>query len=401
MPRPPKPYWEEAREAYYTSAGGKRKRLNYPDGSPVRKEDHQGKVEALARVIRESREQAEEEARAGEAGMSVWEVFQAFTDWSRRVGRRRNTIDGHVQILNAIASHPWKNAPLGNLPAAEFGLEQWASYQKAMVFPDGRPKAPRTIEAHLASLKACWRWAARSVVGREPEVLISADPFRDCLLELKPERRRVRGVLSPAEVATLLKAVDEHSAHEGWRLAVRIQAEAGCRTQEVLDLRWEWWRGTHFAIPPAEHKTGHHKGQARIIAVARRTAERLEALRQRARGDYLIEGRWPERPSHMNTYQKEFAAALARTTLNQEIRPYWLRDYVADELRRQKIAGKAADDFAGNASGVRSRHYETTDPGELAEIADRLARRLDDAAVGWPSGAGEVPAGDDDLPGLG
>jgi integrase len=367
MPRPPKPWWSDRDQCYYTQAGGRQSKLTHDDGSPVARGDHAGLAAALGRLLGEG-----PKARPV-AGLDVAGVAQAWLDWSKGRGRRRKTLAGHGAILQRIVEHRHRGRTLGTLPASALGLAHWSSYQRAL---EARGLSPRTIQAHFASLKACWRWASRPVVGRTPARLVPADPFRDAELDLTHERRRVRGVLTRDDVRRLLEAADAGQGPEAYRLAARIQAESGCRTGEVLGLRWEWWRGRWWEIPADQHKTGTRTGRARVVAVTAATAERVERWRAESRTPWVCKpgerNRAPDRPPQPGHYLAWFRAVAAAAGV-PDARPYWLRDYFSNEARRAGVAAAVAARVQGHSAGVAERHYQSMGGEEAVNVVERVA----------------------------
>lgn len=369
MPRPPKPWWSARDNCWYTQAGGTQRKLVLPDGrTPVPRSDEAGKLAALAEIVG-----AAPHARKAKS-LAAAHLAQRWIDWARLQSRSRRTVASHLSILRGFLMHKHRGKRLGDIPADQIGLAHWSAYQAAM---EERGSSPRTIAAHFATVRACWRWAARPVVGRSPSRLLRYDPFRDAALELPPSRRAVRGQLSRADVGKILAAVEASAEGEPFKLAVRAQAESGCRTAEVLGLRWEWWKGRWWEIPPDQHKTGRRTGRARVVAVTAGTAERLERLRAgRAEGwcfkAGVRTGRWEDRPPSPNPYLIAFRRAAAAAGL-PECRPYWLRDAFSNNARRAGVAPHAAAQSQGHSAGVAARHYQSVGGEEAAEIVERVA----------------------------
>lgn len=361
MGRPAKGYWKASQGAYYSDVGGTSHRLNYPDGSPVRRGDDAGRLEALARLIGEARAEPSA-ARSGQ--WSAGDVMRAWIAWHRERGSKPRTIVGYLHVLNAWGRHKSGGKALHHKPADRVGVDDWTSYRRALV---SRKLASRTIEAHLDAIKACWRWASRPVEGRTPSRLVRHDPFRDLLVDLRPERRRVRGVLSPGQLAALIAAADR-VAPEAWRVAWRIQVDSGCRTSEVLSLRWEWWTGRAFVMPASAHKTGAKTGKSRIVAVTSATQTKIQEWRQ----SHLASPTWvvvasriagsaarPASAAWYGRWWKKVAAGVEG--LPSGCSAYWARDSFRARARAAGVGAKEIAESVGHSEAVGARHYDHAD----------------------------------------
>jgi integrase len=177
-------------------------------------------------------------------------------------------------------------------------------------------------------------------------------------------------------VARLVAAAE--AAGPGWfGLAVRVQAESGCRTSELLGLRWDWWAGRWWEIPPHEHKTGAKTGKARVVAVTATTAARLDDLRAGASSGCCFKGegrgaRFAGRPPSASRYASAFRKLAAAVGL-PDARPYCLRDHFADAARRAGVAPHVAARVQGHSAEVSAAHYQTLAGEEAAEVVERVA----------------------------
>lgn len=372
MARGPQGFWRPDRSAWYATVAGKMCRLNYPDGSPVGKDDQQGRLEALARLVGE---------RGGSVDpgglISCDGLMRAYMAWQVASEAKPKTIQGHKLALEAFGSHaPRGRKPVGLRPAVSVGPAEWSSFRAAL---ESRGLAPRTVERHLASIRACWRWGARVVAGRRPPRLIPRDPFRadDFLETFKAERRVVRGVLSGEQVRAILAAAESEA--EPFRLALRVQAESGCRTGEVLSLRWEWWDGAAFVVPPKEHKTGHRTGRARVIGVTAATARLIEDWRPHAHPVWpfkSLDGRKQHVPPGMSWYGDCFARTVARVTipLPAGVSPYFFRTTWVRDARRAGVDSRESAASAGHSVAVAAELYDVHDSEDARRVVERVAR---------------------------
>lgn len=375
MGRPAKGWWHAREEAYYAEIAGVQRRLDYPDGSPVRRGDDAGRLEALARLIGEARSEPSA-ARSGQ--WSAGDVMRAWIAWHRERGSKPRTVTGYVLVLSAWGRHRVAGGKaLRHKPADRVGVDDWTSYRRSLV---SRKLASRTIEAHLDAIKACWRWASRPVEGRTPSRLVRHDPFRDLLVDLRPERRRVRGVLSPGQLAALIAAA-EKVAPEAWRVAWRIQVDSGCRTSEVLSLRWEWWQGRAFVVPPSEHKTGAKTGRPRIVAVTAATAAALESWRRSP----LASPVWVVVASHVAGASARPASAAwygrwwRRVAAGVEGLPsgcsaYWARDSVKAHGDAAGVPSAQLAQAMGHSEVVARGHYSHADLERAIAAVEAVAK---------------------------
>jgi integrase len=363
--RPARGWWNTREGAYYAEIGGVQRRLEHLDGQPVARGDDAGRLEALARLVGSRPVAAPRTTGPAPAvPRSAGDLMTAWIAWHKGRGSRPRTIGEAVKVLAAFGRHRVKGTPIHRIPLEKVGLDHWSSYRRTLM---ARDLAPRTVEHHLDVVKACWRWGSRPVDGRVPARLLRHDPFRDLLVDLKPERRRVRGVLSPDQIRALLAAAQE-IAPEAFRVALAIQADSGCRTSEVLNLRWEWWTGREFVIPPAEHKTGARTGRSRVVAVTERTSVAVDAWRASPLSSPTwvvvtsrVAGR-AARPAGADWYSRWWRKVADRVPgLPSGATPYWLRDSFRARARAAGVDSKSIADSVGHSEAVGARHYSHSD----------------------------------------
>ena len=139
------------------------------------------------------------------------------------------------------------------------------------------------------------------------------------------------------------------------------------------DKRWEWWRGTHFSIPPESHKTGGRTGRARTIAVTAATARMIEEWRPgasvqwvaRAAGDIRRESR----PAN-NAYLEWFRLAREHAGLPEGVTPYWLRTSFTAHARRAGAEPRVSAASAGRVVHGRGSGVGNTDRQSILSRSD-------------------------------
>ena len=301
MPRPPKPWWNAQKGAWYCWIDGKRVRLAVD------------KADATIQFHRLMAARGVNLPGLAPPGYTVLDVFNLFVDHvSRAVSRgerSRVTLEGYERYLPRAAE------AIGGIAASELRphhVETWL---------DSEPRwGPTSRYNAITAIKAAFRWANRS--GH-----LETNPLAH--MERPTPKRRER--------------IPTEADLEAWRTAWSDQAgrdllqalvESGCRPGEVYRLTArdvDLEAGTWSVIDKIRHKTGEE----------RRTVHLTPSLVNLSRR--LVE-RWPEgpifrnrsgRPWTRNAVACRFARLRARGVASPGDVAYALRHlYVTDALER-------------------------------------------------------------------
>jgi integrase len=354
--RPLKGTWDSRRSCYvaalgdwYTDGSGRRRRrvvaLRHEDGSYVERWDDAGRLAALARL----RGAADRDDRAARSP-TVADLFRQFVDWHRITGTGDQAVDHYRYFLTRIANVPTgQGRVIGDLQAASFGVAELFAV-RAWVRSKGGSES--YVGVHERVLKNCFRWASRAIEGRDPIVILAANPFPTGHVKgVGSEYRSERPCPTWEELQAILDRLDEHITRVGQgckprrsevnALMVRVIAERGCRPLEVCRLKCEEWDDAAGGFVLKQHKTSA-KGVAGVIPLRAVTAERVRALLSRDghRGVWVFgPTRGPDKPpsrDSLATWWRDNRDAVGAGRYEL----YSFRNTVSNHLRLAGIAGR-------------------------------------------------------------
>ena len=259
-----------------------------------------------------------------------------------------------------------------------------------------------TIAEYVAGVKRAFRWAVtqEKVPGG---VLHSLQAVANLRAGRSPARepRKVR----PVPVAV----VEQTLPHLSPVLAdvARVQLASGCRSGEVLAMRWEEIdrSGAVWLYRPAQHKTGY-LGHSRVVALGPRAQEVLSRYLHRPAAEYIFspneaveQQRQAKRaarktkvwPSHARRYAKQrktapkraAGAKYATSAYGRAIKracdaagipawhPHQIRHTAATAIRR-KFGIEGAQAALGHAALAVTEVYAERDEAAAVRIAAEL-----------------------------
>lgn len=386
MARHPKGTWDGRRGVYVAALGdwyepgggrGRRRRvvtLCCPDGTPVRRHDEAGRMEAVARLMRRNAE-----VDALPYAPTLAELFQLWIDWHRMRGSADTTIAHYVRAANLIRVVEHGGAELGAVPAHAIGDAHLMAVRAALRARGGSEGYIRSINGvFLAAI----RWAAKAIEGREPLRILPRNPFpRDSVSGLRAARSdrecpTWEGMQKIMDAVDALVAAMDGRGAGAWQkdhaavraLHLRVVAERGCRPIEVARLRVEQWAGNGFVL--ARHKSEWKTGAKGVIHVGAATAARVQSLidRDDRRGPWVF-APWKaesDGPPADNTLRRWWATIRGRIPGAERLELYSFRNCLSNALR-MRGAGEREMQLA-------LRHTK--------QVADTVYRRdlLDEAA---------------------
>jgi integrase len=391
MPRKPEGRWDPRRGRYYAALGpwytsprsGRRRRktvvLTHPDGTPVRQGDRPGRLEAIARLMREA---GDEDRRV--AYPTARTLFALWADWHEGHGSSPTTVESYRKRARTICEvpDPQGRGVLGDLPADAFAEAHLFAVRATL---RARGVSEGVQSAHDRIVMACFRWAAQAVEGRVPLVILQRNPFpRGSVRGLRPARSD-RPCPTWDELLPTLDKLDEHAGRSGRgitdedrlrarvnALAVRVIAERGCRPREVVTLRVEQFvRGEDFqGFELGRHKTTH-KGVAGVIPLTDETAARVRALIDdpgRA-GPWVFDPRRPEgAPPPGTAYLRAWWERQRDAIGASGVALKDFRNTVSNHLRKAGVGGRALQLALRHTQEVAESTYRRDLLGDAAAV---------------------------------
>lgn len=383
MPRPIKGTWDSRRSCYLAALGewyrdrsGRRRRrvvpLRYEDGGYVRWGDDAGRLAALARL----RAEADRSDRAAVAP-TVAELFQAFVDWHRIHGSADDTLRNYRYFLTRAANVPIGAGRVGDGRAAAFGVAELLAV-RAWVRKQGGNES--YVSSHERVLKNVFRWASRVIEGRDPLVILRANPFPAGHVKgTGADYRSDRPCPTWSELLAILDRLEALASRtgQGFRpshatahaLAVRVIGERGCRPSEVVGLRCEDWDDAAGGFRLAAHKTSR-KGVIGVIPLRPETAAKVRALLARpnhrgvwAFSPWLGGNRRPGRGTLARWWQEHRGEVGA-----ERYQLYSFRNTVSNHLRLAGVEGRELQLAIRHTRAVADAVYRRDD----LEVAARV-----------------------------
>ena len=269
--------------------------------------------------------------------------------------------------------------------------EAWSQAQAAGRRDGKGGLSAQTVKHHHRVLSQALKWAVRlRLLAQNPVEHVDAP---------RPRRREMQ-ILSPAEVAQVLAAVDGTWLH----MPILLAVTTGMRRGEILGLRWrdvdldagalsvrqmlEQTRGDAAGddgrrpsvLRFQEPKTARSRRRLDLPAMTvdalrghkARQAERLLALGHRQTGDDLVIARQDGEPLHPDTLTKEFAGVVAGLDVPR-VRFHDLRHTHLSHLLLNGVHPKVASERAGHASvTITLDTYSHVLPGMQADAAKSI-----------------------------
>lgn len=389
MPRRPEGTWDSRRGCYvaalgerYTDDAGRSRRrvvtLAYEDGTPVRRGDDAGRLAAIARLIGRNRE-----AEIAGAAPTTAELFGRWIAWHAENGTRPSTDAGRRDLSRRVCNVPFGRAgrSIGDVLASEFGPEHVFAV-RAWLRKNARRGNGATsgyIRNHDKAIKACFAWAAQAIEGREPLVILKADPVR--IVKSPPQYRSSRPCPTWDEMMGLLDAVDRYVERrvKGYgeakrddarvnALFVRVVGERGCRPTEVIELRVEDWDDDLGGFVLGRHKMDGVDGATGVGVIPLRpeTAERVRALVNRPdrKGPWVFAPlrEDPTTPSRVHYKQEWWEKTRKRIPGARQYPLYSFRNTASNALREAGVDDR----------GMRLALRQTAEVAETTYRRDRL-----------------------------
>ncbi len=233
-----------------------------------------------------ARIKAGEEPRAssgGDAGPTVADLAERYMREHVEVRCRASTIAGYRLVIGRHVL-----PPLGKVPLSALGREHVAELHYRL------RKTPVAANEAVGAL-------SRMLNRAEAWGLVPAGS-NPCRFVTRYRTRRPERFLTEEEFGRLGQALDELEA-EGWlpvhvAAAIRLLMLTGCRSGEVLGLRWEDVALERNEVRLRESKTG-----PRVVPLSPAAARVLAAIPRLAGNPWVIAGREPgERLTHLAYY---------------------------------------------------------------------------------------------------
>jgi len=296
-------WWIQATQGWRADAGPRsektgRRRPVYFRGLPNNAKGKRQAEDALEEFIRDRDRREEAEARSP-GDPSVWQVIQAYLQHAE------GTVEPRTVATHAGRLDVWMNRAPGVLrdedgdpqdvrPARTLKPADLSRVAKAMT---DEGLAAHYVGGVVASVKACWAWAARHEEDRRPQKIVAEDVFKDVKgprIPQAPER-----YLPPGQAEALLAFIDAKAeAAPGLTgqfdrmtaLLYRCLYESGARPSELCRATWRDFDAEAGVIVLKKHKTGEKVGKPRRIPLTGVLADRVKALRSResAHPDFIF-----------------------------------------------------------------------------------------------------------------
>lgn len=293
MARKPKVRWVERVKAWRCDVGpvgksGRRTPKYFREIPPTAKGERQAQ-EALEAYLKDrDREEALSAKTLGNP--AVVQVVEAYLQHAERSAEPR-TLATHAERLGtwmrrAPGAIPDEDGilfdprPARSLKPADLGRVAKAMTEEGM--------SPHYVAGILASVKACWAWAARHEEDRDPQKLVPEDVFKDVKgprVPAPPER-----YFPPTQAESLLRFIEGRAeatpglTGEFERLTAllyRCLYESGARPSELCRATWRDFDSETGVIVLHKHKTGKKTGKPRRVPLTGELARRVGEAKSR------------------------------------------------------------------------------------------------------------------------
>lgn len=262
MPRPPKATWIPPRKGRgggfwitrafgeFSEVTGRRKGIQNHDIGPPTGRDAVANKAAARRWV-EGLTAAEAVAVRRGDNPTLLDLADAFCTWSAREVEER-TVKSHAERLRTFCRFRVGLARYAEKDVRALKPTDLVRFVKAM---EAEGRAPGYINTIVESVNAMLNWAARPVDGREPEVILAANPFAG-VKRAKGVARAARYCGLEARSAFLEYARKRACSQKKGTMArrfdrltvqlLRLCESSGCRPGEACRLEWghiNWGEG--------------------------------------------------------------------------------------------------------------------------------------------------------------
>ena len=210
--------------------------------------------------------------------MTLEEARNHFTQYLKRIGRSKETIDTYGRNVKQFAS--FLNDYYPRVKSVEEVTAEIATdyqdYLTGMEDDAGRTLSRKTLQLKLVSLRVFFRFLTR-------EDIIRSDPTKQIVLP-KSERRLTRSVLSEEEICSIFASCDLRTPIGLRNRAIlEVLYACGIRTSELCNLKTNDidLRGQTITI---ENGKG---GKSRIVPIGQYATHYLSEYLKKARGCFL------------------------------------------------------------------------------------------------------------------
>ncbi len=374
-------WFDESRGVWYARLGpisettGKPRPVVLKDaeGRPIDRGDRKGKDEAIRRILDE---------RDRPKGPTVAEVIRAYLDWHVQQKSAAATIRTHWYHLKRFGDFVHGGLRYADRPAADIIVNDLWRVEASGV---------GAVRHLYLSVRACWRWAARPVKGRDPKVMIPANPFAAVMVPAGGQRP---SQATPWPLARRILRLARAWARERHRPYGRTRAfrlckawalfaiaYSGARTAEAVTLEWgdiRWDEGV--AAIPAGRTKGRRTGRMRYIPLLPRLLALLRVIERwpDRHPVYVFATRWHEKRPGLREWWRSIREDLKPYLAARGVglpagwRPYWLRHTVATQAARA-VGKEKASRALGHTPEVLDAHYDHVEADRVREVGEAVA----------------------------
>lgn len=369
--------WPSNRDkCYYVRLGaisettGKPKAVMLKDesGRKVELGDEAGRIKALGRLIAER-----EERERRDSGPLVREIIDEFIAYHRKHNSAKRTINEHIYRLAGFGKFATGGVPFANRPATSMRLKDLSAFRRSR---EENGSQTGDLKLWYASILACWHWASRPVEDRDPERLITENPFDGVK---RPKRGdQVKKYISPYQTEQLIefaesridKVHEKASRLEPRRvLALKAIARSGARPFEVAGLQWkeiDWTARVIKLDPRPKGRSKTRKG--RMIAIPDEVYEQMQELRDHPENDpkwvFALKSKFrQDEPTsrQLGIWFRELKndAIAAGIPLERDLTLYYFR-HAWQTMGMQRVGVDATAAAAGNSPYIMLSTYDQT-----------------------------------------
>lgn len=261
-------------------------------------------------------------------------IFQQYEERLTRRGAKPRTLRNYRRTGVLL-----EESGLDPTTAKDWQLEEWLA---------GLPMAPRTKRMHAENLSAVCGYAVKRGV-------LERDPTDDIRLPREPDEEPK--IVPNAELRRLLARVQ----HDEDELMITLAIYTGLRKMELQNLKWSDCTPTTITVRRGKGDKLRH------VPVHPALSEVL--LRSEARGEYVLRGRYADRPIS----QAGIHHRLDRVRGDVDCAFHDFRRTVATSLAENDVAERIIDKIMGWAPRtVRSRHYVRVADASMQEAILKL-----------------------------
>jgi integrase len=336
----------------------------YPDLSPSAAREEAVRLRGLIVAGQDPLADREDRRRAP----TVDQLCTRYVQEHLRVHNKPSTIEGFERLVEAHI-----RPKLGAIKARALSRDDVARFHRGMA------ETPRQANQALAVLSKMMRCA--EAWGLRPD---GSNPCR--LVKRFPEVKRER-FYSDTELQAIGAAISEllrdGEVFEGSAHAIFLLAFTGCRTGEILGLRWADVNlgGGYFMI--RDGKTGDRR---QVIGESQ--ARMFKHIQQKHPGEWVVWSADNHKPLSYWTLEGDWRRIRERAKLH-DARLHDLRHTVGTYAAGIGANAFQVRDLLGHRTMAMTGRYVGKDTSPLLALSDSVGKRIGNALLGRPAPANE------------